>query len=168
MTTATPVLRDLVYTADIRPQIKLLVGKDGMQSMWEDIYQTCRKNRIKDMYAIGSQGPRSINPKYFPTWEKKIKTLGTTLHIAVPKPIEGYVPPRPYDIRFYPKEYKTGGTFTIYGNKVAIGTFDKDRPHATIIESKAIAAQFKQLWELVWSFSIEPTAVEQLDGANEE
>jgi predicted transcriptional regulator len=149
---ATPLLKEMVFTADARPNVQLLVGADGLKDMWEDIYNTCKALDIKEVNSVGSTGPRSVHRKYFPTWEGKMKRLRCTIKIAVPELVRQYGSHEPYVNKYYPDDFKTGGTFTIYGNKVAIGNFG-DKPHATIIESPIIAAQFMQMWKMIWFFS---------------
>jgi sugar-specific transcriptional regulator TrmB len=154
VSSAIPILKGMVNTASLEPTIRILSGKDGIRNMWEQMHETFQSERISKIYALGGRGANKLHPKYFKEWKLKTIQMGVTTYITLPEETRGYGTLDKKIVRkFYPNTFSFEGTLDIYGNNIAIASFDKETPHATIIKSNELAELFKQVWSLVWSMS---------------
>ena len=135
-----------------KPIIKFFTGKKGIQTVFQDLLDTCKKGDV--FYRYESHRDYKENKKYVPkeyldrfrdkmeverliitnqiTKEKKHQRLGRLVKVI----------PLDYDLFVYDI------TQMIYGNKVAFVDFSTET--ATIIENKAFAQFQKKIFKLLF------------------
>lgn len=145
-----PQLNDIFGLTGERPKIRFLEGKEGLKALQDDFLKTEDKN-IENIY------PRDDFIKVFSEAERKdyiaklrkkrikVRTIYTSKQEA------SALVPNPYaERKFVPYEkFPFSADITIYGNKVAIGTF-RGKLMGAIIESKEIAETLRLVFNLAW------------------
>ena len=153
-----PDLRQLIFTAQKDSSVKILTGKGGLYLMWEDIIESFKKSSCKDNYAIAGLGARNFQPRYFPQWKRRQKALGIKPKIIYPESVRllhsnnsSHI-----DQRYIPDDIIFTGAINLYaGQKVAIASFDKKKPHAVIIHSPEIYQLFLMVWKFMWTNALD-------------
>lgn len=145
-----PGLNGLFGSTGEQPKIRFFEGKGGLKAIQQDFLQTKDKN-IENIY------PRDDFIKVFSESERKeyVASLRRkrikvrTIYTSQDK-FQKLVP-NPYaERKFAPYEkFPFSADITIYGNKVAIGTF-KGKLFGVIIESKQIAETLRLVFNLAW------------------
>lgn len=145
-----PQLNDIFGLTGERPKIRFLEGKEGLKALQDDFLKTEDKN-IENIY------PRDDFIKVFSEAERKdyiaklrkkrikVRTIYTSQQKTVS------LIPNPYAERKFVsyEKFPFSADITIYGNKVAIGTF-RGKLVGVIIESKEIAETLRLIFNLAW------------------
>ena len=126
-------------------------GKNGLKSVFEDQIDEAKKS--KEILILGASNlAYDLFENYF-FWfdkrrqEEKIKARiifnseKSTKKIPLAK------------IKFLPKELSSEMSINIYGNKVAIIYWEKEKPFAIVINQKQIAEGYKKYFELLWNIA---------------
>lgn len=145
-----PGLNDIFNLTGERPKVRFFEGKEGLRAIQDDFLKTEDKN-IENIY------PRDDFIKVFSEAErkeyvaklrkKKIKVR--TIYTSQNKPDK--LVPNPYAERKFAayEKFPFSADITIYGDKVAIGTF-KGKLVGVIIESKEISETLRLVFDLAW------------------
>jgi HTH-type transcriptional regulator, sugar sensing transcriptional regulator len=125
-------------------------GKEGLMSVFED-----QLNEGKELLIIGAS-PKAyeIFPFYFKWFdkariEKKIKAKIIFDKKDKPRKIAFS------EVRQLPQKYSSSLGINIYGKKVAIILWDKEKPFAVLIENAKLAEGYKKQFEMMWRMSKE-------------
>lgn len=158
---ALPTLKDLSASAKHGATIRLVKGKDGIKSIWEDIMDAYRGG-LRDMYAFSNLDALcELLPRYFPDWLKKEAEQPVNLHLIFPhnqKTLKNLPHSPRRKIKYIPENYSFPGELSIYGNKVVFFYVDKKNPHAFVIESAEVADMQKKIFLVLWNSIKEDTS----------
>ncbi|MBI4121786.1 MAG: hypothetical protein HY461_00485 [Parcubacteria group bacterium] len=133
------------------PVAKLYTGTDGIKSGLEDILETLKKQKTKQIYATSQPDLLKFLPKYFPNWLKQREDLGVFTKLILPENVTNYLDSNELrEVRNLPEKFPFTCSVTIYGNKLAFFSFEGNAPYCVIVESKSISEMFAQFFLFVW------------------
>lgn len=129
-----------------QPGVRFFQGKEGIKEIYEDVLNTC-----SDVAVIRSpQDNKFLSEIYYDEYQEKRAKLGIKTQIITSK-----IKTKQRDLELGKTRtiisaglYSAPVEYDIYGDKVAILSFDKEAI-GMIIESPQIAKSMKQLFELV-------------------
>ena len=125
--------------------IKLYVGTEGVKTLLEDILQTLKEKKIKQIYATSQPDLLKYLPKYFPNWLKNREGMGVYTHLILPGEAKNYLETNELrEVSFLPQKFPFTCSLTIYGKKLAFFAFQNGEPYAVSVESESITDMFKQ------------------------
>ena len=147
-----PQLRSMIHSERFSPNVKQYVGKEGLKNVFEDILETLDHSKIKRLYAVSDSEVQKSLPKYFPEWVRRREKLGVITHMLAED--EGgqeiFQSNELREVRLFPSHISFDCSFDIYADKIALISIQKDQIYATVIDSPATAATFKQIFQLMW------------------
>lgn len=145
-----PGLNDVFDLTGEKPRVRFFEGKEGLKVLQEDFLKSNVKNLENiyprdDFIKVFSEAERK---KYVASLIKK-KVRVRTIYTSKSKPVQ--LISNPYAERKFVshEKFPFSADITIYGNKVAIGTF-KGKLVGVIIESKEIAETLRLVFNLAW------------------
>jgi sugar-specific transcriptional regulator TrmB len=146
-----PELEALKHLVKEKPSIELYEGIAGLKTIVEDVLK-----QRKESWFIADPNFMDALPFYFPHFIKKKRKLGMfskviTLDCKRMRNYKKKSPTKYVDLRFINEQLPT--TKIIYGNKVAILTFEKESSIGVILENKQMADTERKLFNLLWKFS---------------
>jgi sugar-specific transcriptional regulator TrmB len=133
------------------PVTKLYVGIDGIKHGLEDILETLKKHKIKQIYATSQADLLKFLPKYFPDWLKRREELGVFTKLILPSTASNYLKTNELrEVRYLPEKFPFTTSVTMYGNKMAFFSLEGDDPYCVIVESASITGLFSQFFLFSW------------------
>jgi sugar-specific transcriptional regulator TrmB len=146
-----PLLRDITSKSNLsNSSIRLFTGKDGLKTVWEDIIFFLENEKPPFVYAISHTDLYSILPKYFPAWIERRRKSKVFAKLIVHNGHKQLCSDMGQEVRSMPEKYVFTGDLTIYGNKVAIFIFEKDKYEAIIIDSPAFTQMIQGIFNYTW------------------
>ncbi len=148
-----PELKALHKDTKHRPRVRVLEGKDGLISAFEDSL-SCREGVMRVSSSV--ENLLNIIPEdYFPNYvkrriEKKIKLKGIHPNTEFAKKIIG-LDPEAFDrpLLIPSKDFKMPADFAIYDDKIAYMS-PENEGFAIIIESREMSNVMKSIFDLAW------------------
>ena len=151
-----PELQALIDTSPFQPGLKIYEGLSGVKTVREDILETLRKEKNKELLSIANDTLYKILPRYFPYWVKKRVEYGISAKLILPyseKNNEHYNNQNNKETRresrFLPAGIAHDCSINIYGNKVSLLSMDK-KITSVVMESKQVAHLFRQFFLFNW------------------
>jgi len=143
-----PELEALKKAVKEKPSLELFEGLAGIKTVVEDVLK-----EKKESWFIADPNFIDALQYYFPHFIKKKRKLGLfskviTLDCKRMRTYKKKSPKKYVDLRFIKERLPT--TKIIYGNKVAILTFEKENSVGVILENKQIADAERKLFNLLW------------------
>jgi len=148
-----PELDLLFKTTGERPVVRFFEGIEGIKTIREDF----KKGGIKETFGILSL---DMLFKMFPKHEEEItkhrvgqKVKSRVIYTHSKGRVSGATDPQKLrESRFVPNElFNFEGDMSIYGDKVAITSFNKEKkPISILIEDKTISEFMRKIFELAW------------------
>lgn len=133
------------------PTAKLFIGVEGIKTGLEDILETLKDQKIKQIHATSQPDLIDYLPKYFPSWLKSREELKVFTHLILPKSAEGYLKSNSLrEVRILPEKFPFSTSVTIYGNKIAFFSLSEGDPYCVILESASITEMFRQFFLFTW------------------
>ncbi|MDO8524630.1 MAG: helix-turn-helix domain-containing protein [bacterium] len=151
-----PQLTAMQDDKGLKPDIALFFGKEGIKKVYNDILKTLKKNKEKRLLAISQPQIFSLLPKFFPKWIVQREKIGAFACLILPNTEKGHLLATQYkkegwgEIRFLPSNYNWNGAINIYGEKIALFSFEKELLSAIIIENKVIAEMLRNFFKFFW------------------
>ncbi len=151
-----PELMKLSKPKEKSYSVELYEGKEGLKTVLNDVVRSKPKEFL-DMTS--GMTTVVLHEHYMDNWEvKRIKAgiyarfLFNDTKIGKDRGKQvGKL--RKTGVRYLPKGLMSPSHIYVYGNKVAIGLWEKEFPFAILIKSKEIAARFKEFFEWFWRLS---------------
>lgn len=149
---ALPDLQKLMWTATMRPNVRVFEKKEGMIMVLEELLEEGKRSGM--MYTIGVLDIFTVLPRYFPRFvEKRIKNKTPQRAIvyedagalAFQKKSESEL----RQVKILPAKYGITTDETVCGNKIFAFPI-KNEEIAMIIESKELANTKRQMFEFLW------------------
>jgi hypothetical protein len=128
----------------------MFTGKEGLKIVWEDIISCLEAEKPPFVYAISHTDLYSILPKYFPAWIERRRKSKVFAKLIVHHGHQHLRSDSGQEVRAMPEKYIFTGDLTIYGKKVAIFVFEKDRYESIIIDSPAFAQMIQGIFNYTW------------------
>lgn len=155
-----PQLRNLTTIDQFSPNTKLYVGEKGVKNVFDDILETLKENKIKQLYSISNSSIIKTLPKYFPEWVKQREKLGVFTKMLGEKSETPFAFPSNTmrETRFFPSSIVLDCSINIYGNKISCFSIKDKEIYSVVIESPTVAHTIRQLFLLVWD-SLEKSSV---------
>jgi sugar-specific transcriptional regulator TrmB len=146
-----PQIRAIASRTVDTPITKLFVGLDGIKAGLEDILETLRNRKIKQICATSQPDLLAYLPKYFPNWLKSREDLSVLTKLILPSAARNYLKDNPLrEVRFFPEQFPFTCSVTIYGDKMAFFSLEGDEPYCIMIESTSIVGIFTQFFAFSW------------------
>jgi sugar-specific transcriptional regulator TrmB len=126
-------------------------GKNGLKSVFEDQIEEAKKS--KEILILGASDiAYELFENYFFWFDKKRQENKINARIIFNSEKSSRKIPLS-KIKFLPKELSSEMSLNIYGNKVAIIYWEKDRPFAIVINQKQIAEGYRKYFEFLWGIA---------------
>ena len=123
-------------------------GKAGLKTVFEDQIETG-----KEIFVIGASPlAYEILQFYFKWFDKRRKQHKIKEKIIFNKTEKKLKVPLA-EVRYLPQKYTSPLAINIYGNKVAIILWSKEKPLAIVIKNKEISEGYKKYFELLWTIA---------------
>ncbi len=146
-----PQIRALAGRQVDTPVAKLYVGIEGIKIGFEDILETIKGQKIKQILATSQPEMVEYLPKYFPDWLKRREDLGVFTKLILPASAHDYLQSNSLrEVRYLPEKFPFDCAVTIYGNKIAFFSIKADEPYCVVVESASIAEMFTQFFSFSW------------------
>lgn len=146
-----PQIRAVVSRNIDTPIVKLFIGLDGIKIGLEDILETLKIQKIKQICATSQPDLLEYLPKYFPSWLKSREELGVFTKLILSEKAKDYLLTNKLrEVRALPKQFPFSVSVTIYGNKVAFFSLEEADPYCVIVESASITEMFRQFFLFSW------------------
>ncbi len=140
-----PAMLEMFNTTREREETNFYKGKNGLKTVFED-QLLCGK----EILIIGGSLVAYELFEFYFHWfdkrraERKIKVRAifnkTNKKLKVAKS----------EIRFLPEKYNSPLAVNVYGDKVAIILWSKEKPFAVVIQNKDIAQGYRNHFEIMW------------------
>ena len=133
------------------PTAKLFVGLDGIRTGLEDILETLRYQKIKQIYATSQPDLLKYLPRYFPNWLKQRESIGVYTKLILPWSAQNYLKTNELrEVRYLPEKFPFACSITIYANKIAFFSLQNNEPYCVILESASISEMFLRFFQFSW------------------
>lgn len=132
---------------DERDDTLFFKGKSGLKSIFEDQLED-----KKEILILGANNlAYEILDVYFHWFDKKRQENKIKTKIIFnEKPTKKI---NLAEIKYLPEKYSSPLAINIYGDKVAIIHWNKERPFAILIKQKEIAKGYKNYFEMLWNIA---------------
>lgn len=151
MESIMPQIRAMTSHNIDAPVAKLYTGINGIKIGLEDILETLKNKKIKQIYATSQPDLLRYLPKFFPNWLKQREDLGVFTKLILPANARKYLESNALrEVRHLPEKFPFTCSVTMYGNKLAFFSFEGREPYCIIVESKSITEMFVQFFSFVW------------------
>ncbi|MDO8686282.1 MAG: helix-turn-helix domain-containing protein, partial [Clostridiales bacterium] len=141
-----PAMVDLYTKTKDKEETNFYTGKNGLKTVFEDQLAIG-----KEILILGaSPAAYDILQFYFHWFDKRRAERKVPARIIFNR--DGHTGGRiPYsEIRYLPQKYSSPLAVNIYGKKVALILWSKERPIAIVIKNKEIAEGYRKYFELMW------------------
>lgn len=146
-----PLLKELTSKAHNNDSsIRLFTGLEGIKIVWEDIISCLETEKPPFVYAVSHTDLYSILPKYFPAWVERRRKSKVFAKLIVHYGHQFLRSDAGQEVRVMPEKYIFTGDLTIYGKKVAIFVFEKNRYESIIIDSPAFTQMIQGIFNYTW------------------
>jgi len=147
-----PELQTLFSSSDIKPNVRVYSGTEGIKTLAEDILNTLKRGESYVGYGAVIEEFSDLE-EYFHDFVPRRVKKEITFRGIVPGDVEDHTlkenKAKRRELRYVPlAEFPFKNEINIYGNKISIESF-KDKI-GLIIESKQIADTQRMIFELAW------------------
>lgn len=138
---------------------KVYEGVDGFRTVYEEVLDTMARKQLQRLYAVSNPNMLQYVPRFFPKWLERRMKLGIYTQLIATSQTASELPAmyasnELRETRLAPESITFNSTVDIYGDSVALFSFETNEPTTTIvIESKAVASIFRQFFDVLWSVS---------------
>jgi sugar-specific transcriptional regulator TrmB len=140
-----PAMMNLFSRTKEKEETNFYKGKNGLKTVFEDQLASG-----KEILIIGASPlAYEVLQFYFKWFDKRRVENRIKTRIIFSKPDKKVKIPYS-EVRFLPEKYSSPLAVNIYGNKVAIILWSKEKPFAVVISQKEIAEGYRKHFELMW------------------
>jgi sugar-specific transcriptional regulator TrmB len=153
--TLLPPLKLKFKESQVEQEVKLLEGREGIKSFFEDMYEEAKRGA--EFYIIGAPAtlPKML-PYYIPKLVKRAAKFKVKVHVLwspdVKQEDKNFLDVVKPKSRTLPKGFYLAMPIFIYGEKSAIAVWS-EKPIITIIKSKGARKGFENYFKLLWKVS---------------
>jgi len=149
LTEKLPLLTAKYNATKEKQETTFYKGKNGLKSVFED-----ELNVGEEILILGaSSRATEILAYYFHWFDKRrvAKKIPVRLIYNQSKRIKHNI--KLAKIKYLPSEYENPAAMNMYGDRVAIIHWSKERPFAILIRDREIAEGYKKYFELMWKIA---------------
>ena len=140
-----PSMMDLYSKTREKEETSFYKGKNGLKTVFED-----QLSSGKDILILGASPLAYEMMEFYFHWFDKRRALSKIRTRAIiHKPLGKKKIPL-CEFRYLPQKYSSLLAVNIYGNKVAIVFWSKEKPFAVVISQKEIAQGYRNYFEFLW------------------
>lgn len=154
MLQALPFIKQLEGRAGRESTIRLIQGREGIISIWEELLEAYRGG-LRESYGFTNIAALiELMPRFFPEWLQQEAHYPVAVRLLTVRgaSAEHAIPNNPnMHIKYVPEDYAYPGEMTIYGNRVVFFHVEKENPHAFVIDSPEVAEMQKKIFMLLWN-----------------
>lgn len=157
ITELLPEMQALIDSSEIKPTVKIYEGKEGVQTVREDIIEVLSRAAHRELLAIANDSFYKILPKYFPHSVERRADLGIQARLILPSserqnPHYSSLANKKAlrEVRFLPPRVVHRCSINIYANKIAFFSLKEEEMISVILESPTISDMFKQFFQFNW------------------
>jgi len=142
-----PKMIELYSKSKEKEETNFYVGINGLKTIFED-----QINTGKEILILGASNLAYETLEFYFHWfdkrrkERKIKT-----RIIAHEKIKSNLPLS--EIRYLPKKYHSPLAVNVYGKKVALILWDREKPLAILINNERISNGYKNYFEILWKIA---------------
>jgi len=141
-------------TINLKPQVEVFEGKEGMKTVMNDILKT----KIKEFHAYGSsRSSLDIIPAFMEEWHKKRIKQKISMNVIynntveTKKKLKRKKSLKLTNIKIMNINLESPSATVIYGDKIALQYWTKE-PYTVVIKNKEMASNqknyFKEMWKI--------------------
>ncbi len=157
MNEVMPQIRAVTSRSMDVPVAKLYVGVEGVKVGLEDVLETIKDQKIKQIFATSQPELLKYLPKYFPSWLRQREDLGVYTKLILPQSARNFLETNKLrEVRYLPDKFPFNCSVTIYGNKAAFFSASEDDMYCMLIESESAVGMLKQFFLFTWEM-LKPT-----------
>ncbi len=146
-----PHIRSIAFRTIDSPMAKLYTGLEGIKFGLEDVLDTLKATKDKQLLATSQPELIKYLPKYFPNWLKARESLGVFTKLILPHSAQDYLDSNALrEVRYLPARFPFTCSVDIYANKIVFFSISETDPYCVILESQAIAEMFRQFFLFSW------------------
>lgn len=146
-----PEIRAMAFDKMDKPIATLHTGVIGIKFGLEDILETIKEKKLKEILATSQPVTLKFFPKYFPNWLKQREDLGVFTKLILPATAKQYLTSNELrEVRFLDKKFPFDSSFCIYADKIIFFSFFENEPYCIIIQSKSVVEMFTQFFMFSW------------------
>jgi len=146
-----PEIRAMAFDKMDKPITTLHTGISGIKFGLEDILETIKEKKLKEIFATSQPVTLKFFPKYFPNWLKQREDLGVFTKLILPATAKQYLTSNKLrEVRFLNKKFPFDGSLCIYADKIIFFSFFENEPYCIIIQSKSVTDMFSQFFLFSW------------------
>lgn len=144
-----PVLKQKYKVTQEKQETNFYKGKNGLKTVFED-----QLNIGKEILVLGASQLASDYLKYYMHWYTKRRLeKGIRMRLIYNEKRRTREAIRLASIRYLPIEYPSHAATNIYGDRVAIILWSKEKPFAILIKDQEIAKGYKSYFEHLWQLA---------------
>jgi sugar-specific transcriptional regulator TrmB len=142
-----PKMMELYSKSKEKEETNFFVGINGLKTIFED-----QINTGKEILILGASNlAYEILEFYFHWFDKRRKEHKIKTRIIAHEKIKSNLPLS--EIRYLPKKYHSPLAVNIYGKKVALILWDREKPLAILINNEKISNGYKNYFEILWKIA---------------
>lgn len=151
-----PELQALRYDTGIKPTIRFYSGAEGVKLILDDIIESKRHilslTSMENALELVSEDFRDFIAQRH---KRYLRVRFLTNRSPETEALKNRDSEELRQTRFFPSGFELTNANFIYGEKVAIVSFNKKLPVGLVIEDKDIAKTYANLFEIAWKYSLE-------------
>jgi len=142
-----PKMIELYSKSKEKEETNFYVGINGLKTIFED-----QINTGKEILILGASNlAYEILEFYFHWFDKRRKERKIKTRIIAHEKIKSNLPLS--EIRYLPKKYHSPLAVNVYGKKVALILWDREKPLAILINNERISNGYKNYFEILWKIA---------------
>ena len=146
-----PYIRALASRHVDAPTAKLFIGLEGVRAGLDDIIETLKSRKIREIHATSQPELMEYLPKYFPRFLQAREELGVFTKLILPYAARAYLPANELrEVRILPEGFPFDCSVTIYADKCAFFSARESDSYCVIIESISITDMVRQFFLFTW------------------
>ena len=142
-----PKMIELYSKSKEKEETNFYVGINGLKTIFED-----QINTGKEILILGASNlAYEILEFYFHWFDKRRKERKIKTRIIAHEKIKSNLPLS--EIRYLQKKYHSPLAVNVYGKKVALILWDREKPLAILINNERISNGYKNYFEILWKIA---------------
>ena len=150
---ALPEMMDLFNLRTAHPTSKLYEGKEGVKQVFEQLLETIKHKKVKQIFVFSDRHITEQLPRYYKQWRERKNNTRTLTYLIVPSgtPMnEDYRSYESRETRIMPESFPFEGGVNIVGSLVAFFSFKDNQLYAVTIDSPIIADMMTKFFMYIW------------------
>jgi len=146
-----PNLTQIFDRPQRRLDVEIFEGKEGVKTIFTDVV-----GAGQDYYLSGARGEfLTVMPYFYKEFVRQRKSMGIKANLIFTEESRGRkeIKAAKANIRFLPSEYTSPMIQLVYGSKIAMILWDRERPMGVLIDNREMAAAHRKYFEILWKIA---------------